>query len=34
MKSGSGEIVIVCLYVDDLLVTGNSEAKVAEFKKI
>ena len=33
VKSGGADIVIVCLYVDDLLVTGNSEAKVAEFKK-
>jgi hypothetical protein len=33
VKSGGGEIVIVCLFVDDLLVTGNSEAKVAEFKE-
>jgi transposase InsO family protein len=33
VKSGGGDVVILCLYVDDLLVTGNNEAKVTEFKK-
>ena len=32
VKSGGGDIVILCLYVDDLLVTGNNETKVTEFK--
>lgn len=33
VKSGGGDIVILCLYVDDLLVTGNNETKVIEFKR-
>ena len=33
VKSDGGDVIILCLYVDDLLVTGNNENKVAEFKK-
>ena len=33
VKSGGEDIMMLCLYVDDLLLTGNNEAKVNEFKK-
>ena len=31
---GANEVLIVCLYVDDLIYTGNSIALIDDFKKI
>ena len=32
-KGPRSDMMIVCLYVDDLLVTGSSEGEIEEFKK-
>ena len=33
IKAQSGDILIVCLYVDDLIFTGNNPSMFEEFKK-
>ncbi|XP_073221523.1 uncharacterized mitochondrial protein AtMg00820-like [Cicer arietinum] len=32
--NGESEMILLCLYVDDLLVTGSSSKAITEFKKI
>lgn len=32
-KSDSGGILLICLYVDDLLITGSSSTEIAEIKR-
>ncbi|MCH99895.1 cationic amino acid transporter 1-like, partial [Trifolium medium] len=33
-RSSSGDLVILCLYVDDLLITGSNEKEISEFKYV
>ncbi|PNX67781.1 hypothetical protein L195_g055811, partial [Trifolium pratense] len=32
MKSATSDTIILCLYVDDLLITGSNEAQISKFK--
>ena len=32
--TSKGNMILVCLYVDDILLTGSSEQEIAEFKKV
>ena len=31
--TSEGNMILVCLYVDDILLTGSSEQEIAKFKK-
>jgi hypothetical protein len=32
-KDSSKSVIILCLYVDDLLITGSNESHISEFKR-